>query len=133
MHQGNRSSEVFTLKRMGEVKFLLGIEITIDRTHNKIVYCQRAHIDKIIKTYGMQDAHGYWIPQSTSESKVNLMPLEPGIKLPYLEIVGSLQYLVSGSRPDITHAVRHLGKSCRVSSKIITVMRRGYALPEADT
>ena len=30
--------------------------------------------------------------------------------MPYREIVGALQYLVSGSRPDIAHAVRKLGQ-----------------------
>ncbi|KAE8969750.1 hypothetical protein PR001_g27405 [Phytophthora rubi] len=100
----------FTLTSMGEVKYLLGIEINIDRTHDKIVYCQRAYIDKILKTFNMQDAYGCWTPQSTSESKANLKPLAPDTKLPYREIVGSLQYLVSGSRPDIAHAVRHRGK-----------------------
>lgn len=29
---------------------------------------------------------------------------------PYCELVGALQYLVSGSRPDIAHVVRKLGE-----------------------
>ncbi|OWY91395.1 Gag-pol Polyprotein, partial [Phytophthora megakarya] len=84
----NQLKDVFTLTSMGEVKFLLGIEITIDRTHNKIMYCQRAHIDKILKAYGMQDAYECWTPQSTSESKTKLKPLAPDTRLPYREIVG---------------------------------------------
>ncbi|OWZ00845.1 Integrase, catalytic core protein, partial [Phytophthora megakarya] len=43
-------------------------------------------------------------------SKAKVKPRAPDTKLPYCDIVGSLQYLVSESRPDITHVVRHLGK-----------------------
>ncbi|KAG2776619.1 hypothetical protein PC129_g23030 [Phytophthora cactorum] len=82
---------VFTPTSMGDVKFLLGIEIKIDRNHNKIVYCQREHIDEILKAYNKQDAYRCWTPQSTSEAKARAKPLAPGTKLPYREIVGSLQ------------------------------------------
>ncbi|KAE9170869.1 hypothetical protein PF005_g27386 [Phytophthora fragariae] len=99
----------FTMTSMGEVKYLLGIEITIDREHNQVVYSQRTHIDKLLKKFGLANSYGCWTPQATNESRAKEKSSEPG-DLPYRELVGGLQYLVSGSRPDIAHAVRHLGK-----------------------
>ncbi|KAE9094861.1 hypothetical protein PF007_g17611 [Phytophthora fragariae] len=99
----------FTLTSMGEVKYLLGIEITIDRLHNRVVYSQRSHIDKLLKKFGLSNSYGCWTPQATSESRAKQHPADVA-DMPYRELVGGLQYLVSGSRPDIAHAVRHLGK-----------------------
>lgn len=100
--------EKFTLTSMGEVKYLLGIEITLDSLNQQIVYSQRAHIDKLLAKFGLANSYGCWTPQATSESRAK--QITNITDMPYRELVGGLQYLVSGSRPDIAHAVRHLGK-----------------------
>ncbi|KAE9312557.1 hypothetical protein PF008_g19939 [Phytophthora fragariae] len=47
-------------------------------------------------------------PEATSPSKTELPKTTE--RLPYRELVGSLQYLVSASRQNIAHATRHLDK-----------------------
>ncbi|KAE8908415.1 hypothetical protein PF005_g8232 [Phytophthora fragariae] len=111
---------VFTLTSMGEFKYLLGIDISIGRTHNKTVYCQCAYIDKILKTFNMQDAYGCWIPQSASESKANLKPLAPDTKLPYCESCGL------SSVPSVWLAVRY--RACSASPRQVLVLFRAQTL-----
>ncbi|GMF45565.1 unnamed protein product [Phytophthora fragariaefolia] len=56
----------------------------------------------------MSTCNGCATPDATSPSKAGL-PETNDID-PYRELVGSLQCLVSASRPDIAHTVRHIGK-----------------------
>jgi hypothetical protein len=101
---------------MGEIHWLLGIEIRRNRDSRTISLSQRSYIESIISRYNFDDAR----PLS--------MPMDPSIKLskndsprtaadmgkmrnkPYREAVGSLMYASTGTRPDITYAV---GQICR--------------------
>ncbi|OWZ04853.1 polyprotein [Phytophthora megakarya] len=56
----------------------------------------------------MENWNGCATPEATLPSKADV-PTTTAY-LPYRELVGALQYLVSASRPDIAHATRHLGK-----------------------
>ncbi|OWZ14254.1 polyprotein [Phytophthora megakarya] len=56
----------------------------------------------------MKASKGCTTPEATSPQQIK--PPIDNSYLPYRELVGPLQYLVSASRPDIAHAVRNLGK-----------------------
>ncbi|KAE9019411.1 hypothetical protein PR001_g13887 [Phytophthora rubi] len=56
----------------------------------------------------MSDCNGCATPEATIPSTATVAAATG--YLPYRELVGALQYLVSASRPDIAHATRHLGK-----------------------
>ncbi|KAE9331195.1 hypothetical protein PF008_g15554 [Phytophthora fragariae] len=100
--------ESFELTTMGNVKYLLGVEIQIDRPRRQIVYSQQQYVLDVLKEYHMSACNGCATSEATSPSKAELPKTTE--RLPYRELVGSLQYLVSASRPDIAHATRHLGK-----------------------
>ncbi|GMF44501.1 unnamed protein product [Phytophthora fragariaefolia] len=96
----------FALTSMGGVKYLLGIEITLDGVPKTSCLASvltsknssRNLFSRILMGAGhrkLQLSHEQWSKQTD---------------IPYRKLVGQLQYLVSGSRPDIAHAVRHLGK-----------------------
>ncbi|GMF39173.1 unnamed protein product [Phytophthora fragariaefolia] len=93
---------------MGSVKYLLGVEILINRPQRQIIYSQQQYVVDVLKEYHMSTCNGCATPEAMSPSKA-VQP-ETSEILPYRELVGSLQYLVTASRPDIAHAVRHLGK-----------------------
>lgn len=97
----------FELTTIGQVKYLLGVEILIDRPRRQVIFSQQQYIIEILKRFNMQDCNGCRTREATAELAIKL-PLkdEP---LPYREFVGALQCLVSASRPDIAHAVRTLG------------------------
>ncbi|OWY98408.1 Retrovirus-related Pol Polyprotein from transposon TNT 1-94 [Phytophthora megakarya] len=56
----------------------------------------------------MENCNGCATPEATTPSRAEVPATTT--YLPYRELVGALQYLVSASRPDIAHATRHLGK-----------------------
>ncbi|KAE8993035.1 hypothetical protein PR001_g20777 [Phytophthora rubi] len=73
-------SAEYELTALGQVKYLLGAKVLIDRQRRHAIFCEQQYI-----------------------REDNSFP-------PYREIAGALQYLVSASRPDIAHAVRTLSK-----------------------
>jgi hypothetical protein len=100
--------EAFVLTTMGTVKYLLGVEIMIDRPRKQIVYCQKQYVLEVLQLFHMENCNGCATPEATAESKADVPTTNE--YLPYRELVGALQYLVSAPRPDIAHAARHLGK-----------------------
>lgn len=101
--------EDFQLTSLGEVKYLLGIEITIDRGARRVMYCQEQYIKELLLKFHMASCRGAKTPEPSGTLQVRERAEDDG-PLPYRELVGALGYLVSGTRPDIAHAVRNLGK-----------------------
>ena len=108
----------FKVTDMGDLHWLLGIRIEYD--NSGIVLSQTAYIDKIIKCFGLQDANSvtYSLDKNhllnkgketreTTESSISLDPVK--IKL-YQQIIGSLMYTVTGTRPDLAYTVTRLSQ-----------------------
>jgi hypothetical protein len=101
---------------LGELHWLLGIEIKRDRHARTISLSQRAYIDTIVSRFNLTDASNLSIPLDaghlltkdqcpTTEYDINEMR-----KIPYREAVGSLMYAALGTRPDISFSVTALSQ-----------------------
>lgn len=101
-------AEEYELTVLGPVKYLLGVEILVDRQRRHAVFCQRQYIREVLKRFHMSDCNSVATPEALHAEVVQ--PDKTDSSSPYRELVGALQYLVSASRPDIAHAVRHLSK-----------------------
>ena len=104
----------WSMKDMGELSEILGIEIYRNREQKTIELNQSSYINSILEKFRHQDSK----PAST--------PLDPGTKLssqlekntpqdkesifPYREAIGSIMYLMVCTRPDIAFAVGQLSK-----------------------
>jgi hypothetical protein len=104
----------FKLRDLGPTKFLLGVEITRDRSKHSISLSQRQYIIDMLECFKMSDCK----PVST--------PMTPGLQLtkemgpkteedifamssiPYLSAVGSLSFAAIFTHPDIAFAVGYL-------------------------
>ena len=99
----------FKVNDMGELNWLLGIQITF--TDHGITLSQTTFIDKILNRFSMQDCK----PVST--------PIDPDHRLKaievdeqstdttaYQQIIGPLMYLVTGTRPDLAYTITHLSQ-----------------------
>jgi len=99
----------FKVNDMGELNWLLGIQITF--TEDGITVSQTTFIDKILNCFSMQDCK----PVST--------PIDPNHRLKaievdeqstdttaYQQIIGSLMYLVTGTRPDLAYTITYLSQ-----------------------
>lgn len=102
----------FELKDLGAVRHLLAMEVR--RVPSKLIaLTQTAYIDKVLEKFGMKNSKTVLTPQVVAKAKTQTEPGSTSIKscdIPYREIVGSLQYLVRCTRPDLANAVRELSK-----------------------
>ncbi|GMF43820.1 unnamed protein product [Phytophthora fragariaefolia] len=114
--------ETFELVELGPFKYFLGVEVLINQVEKTVFFSQETYINEVLKRFGMQYCHGAPTPEATS---LQAPRKDASKEVPYREAVGALQYLVSGSRPDIAHAVRRLGQymSCYTTEHFGQVKR----------
>ena len=107
-------SERFKMTDGGEINHLLKMKIVRDRARRILSLSQKSYIQKILKKFGMEDCKPAPTPQVTG------LKLYPETELSsdevkqqgyqYRELIGALNHLVKGSRPDIANAVRTLSQ-----------------------
>ena len=92
---------------LGKVQEFL--QMCIKRKGNKIYLDQAVYLEKVLECFGMQNAKASKVPliegYNPSENKGEI---DPKICADYQSIIGSLLYLILGTRPDICHAVTKL-------------------------
>jgi hypothetical protein len=105
------------IKDLGELKYILGIEVTQDRKARTIWLNQTAYLIEVLQRYSMENCtavHTPLVPKdrltaaqspSTPEEKQNVLEFSKGIS--YSEQVGVLLYAMQ-MRPDIRYAVSTL-------------------------
>ncbi|KAG9767303.1 hypothetical protein KCU88_g7475, partial [Aureobasidium melanogenum] len=104
----------FQMTDLGPCSFYLGMSIQRDRQNRVLYLSQEAYIDKVIQQFGLSDCTPVSTPIETSlqaeESHEHSCP--PSQRTEYQRMVGSLMYIMLGTRGDIAYAVsvvsRHL-------------------------
>ncbi|KAE9046795.1 hypothetical protein PR003_g4604 [Phytophthora rubi] len=123
----------FQLNNLGEVKYQLGIEITINRANRQVIFFQAQYVRELLFRFHMASCRGAKTPEPSDQQVRELLVRfhmassrraktpEPSGQLqvresaegegpsPYRQLLGALGYLLSGTRPDLAHAVRNLG------------------------
>ncbi|KAL0327941.1 UNVERIFIED_CONTAM: Retrovirus-related Pol polyprotein from transposon TNT 1-94 [Sesamum calycinum] len=103
-HEKNK----FEMKDMGEADVILGIKLI--RSTDGIAISQSHYVEKILEKFGYQNSR---IAKTPYDSSVALFKNESGVsvaQLRYSQIIGSLQYLANGTRPDISFSVSKLAR-----------------------
>jgi hypothetical protein len=101
---------------LGELRWLLGIEIARDRDARTICLSQHQYIEDIVRRYGCHNERPLSLPMGTNvklsaaQSPKTPEDVASMRNIPYREAVGSLMYASLGTRPDITFAVTRLSK-----------------------
>jgi hypothetical protein len=105
--------QIYDLRILGELSWFLGIRVTRDRPSKSIWLIQDSFIDKVACKFNLTSEKGYpdfpikenFLQPSTEE------PNSKRTKL-YQQLVGSLAYIATFTRPDISRAhsvlARHL-------------------------
>ena len=102
-------AERFQVKDMGELKYILGLQVI--QEDGKVWIGQPTYTASIIKKYGMENCKPVETPVDLSSKLVSAMEdSELFNKEEYQSAVGSLLYLSSATRPDITFAVNNVAK-----------------------
>jgi Reverse transcriptase (RNA-dependent DNA polymerase) len=103
---------------LGELHWLLGIEIRRDRTHRFTYLSQRSYIAAILRRYNLEDARQLSTPMEpnvhymSAQSPATTEEIAQMRDVPYREAVGSLMYLALATRPDIAYAVGVVSRFC---------------------
>ena len=99
----------FDCKDLGDVRYILGLEVNY--TDQGIELSQCGYIEKILLKYGMIDCNPVSIPLGPDTS---LRRAEPGTEISnineYQSMMGSLMYVVIGTRPDLAHTATVLSQ-----------------------
>ncbi len=104
----------FEITDLGELKYILGIQVSRDRKARTISLNQTAYINQILARFGMQDCtpvstplnvkHGLSASQSPKTAEELAQYLEYANGIHYLELTGSLLYATQ-TRPEMQFAV----------------------------
>jgi hypothetical protein len=99
------------IKDLGEVKKILGLEITRDRANRTIKITQTAYADELIEEYGLTDAREARTPPASLELLEPTSEKDPLANIDqYGRVVGELMFLMRGSRPDTCFVVTRLSR-----------------------
>lgn len=96
----------------GPCQYYLGIRIRRHRPTKTIYSDQQGYIDKILAMHGMTNCKGADTPMTLQK----LHQPDPGWEFPkpdkhrYQSAVGSLMYLMMGTRPDISYAMSYVSR-----------------------
>jgi len=114
----------YKVNDMGELNWHLGIQMTF--TNDGITLSQTIFIDRILNRVSMQDC----MPVSTPINSNHLLKAiedegERTNAMAYQQIIGSLMYLVTGTRPDLSYTITHLSQfNSSPSTKHLTAAKR---------
>nr|GEW26134.1 hypothetical protein [Tanacetum cinerariifolium] len=105
--QGNKE---FDMKELEEAKKILGMEIIRDRSHKILRVSQSGYISKILNNFRIDNGKSVKMPLgghfklSLKDCSVRECVVRMS-KVPYVNAVGSLMYLMVCMRPDIAYVV----------------------------
>jgi hypothetical protein len=109
-----RLANRFQMTDLGPCSYYLGMSVQRDRQNRKLYLSQEAYIDKVAHQFGINNAAPVNTPMETSPLPENGLRYScpPDHRNTYLRIIGSLMYIMLGTRGDVAYAVsmasRHL-------------------------
>lgn len=111
-------SKQFQVKDMGELHHFLGVKVVQDHTTGNVWIGQQTYTETTLKRFGMEDAKSVRTPVDTGSKLVKAKDQDIyEDKQLYQSAVGTLLYLSSATRPDITYAVGNVAKFCSKPTK----------------
>lgn len=127
----------FEMKDLGEAKYVLGIEITRDRSKHFLGLSQRAYIEKVLKRFNMENCSCGEVPMVKGEKfSTNQCPrneLEKKSMEHYASVMGSLMYAQTCTRPDLSFCSQCFGKiSIKSWTSTLDSSQEGVALFTED-
>ncbi|KAL0345614.1 UNVERIFIED_CONTAM: Retrovirus-related Pol polyprotein from transposon TNT 1-94 [Sesamum radiatum] len=112
---------------MGEASYILGIKIYRDRSRRLLGLTQSSYIEKVLNRFKMEHSkrelllirHG--IKLSKKQSPKTDEELKRMLNIPYASAVGSIQYAIQCTKPDVAYAlsVTSRYKACAGEDKIM--------------
>jgi hypothetical protein len=122
-------SDHFRLKDLGPVFKFLGIEFNHDRNTGIIELSQRHYIRELVKKFIPKHNRPFSTPVATGtifspdDSPQSDAEIATMKDVPYRELIGSLNYIVSTTRGDCAFAISNLARFCLIRADGIGIKR----------
>ena len=101
-------SNIFEMKDLGKLHVMLGIHVERCRQKKLLFISQPDYVQTILHRFDMQDSNPMSTPMINSEPAMTMS--NDVIDIPYRQAIGSLMYLMVGTRPDIAFAICRLAQ-----------------------
>lgn len=107
-------SNQYKVKDLGELRWVLGMEVRRDRTNRMLELHQKAYVEQMLKRFNMADCNTAPTPM---EGYLLRLDAASGGKPDgkYMSLVGALMYLAMVTRPDVAYAVQALARHMQAS------------------
>lgn len=118
----------FAIKELGAARMFVGLNIVRDRKEKVLWIDQFQYARSILELYKMGDCHGVATPMAAGEVLTRSETgeeLKESEKRTYQAMIGSLGYIMTCSRPDLSFAVSRLAQfaSCPAERHMMAVKR----------
>ena len=111
-------SEKFEVKDMGELHHFLGTKVLQNKQNGEVWIGQPAYTQTVLRKFNMENAKPVDTPVDISSKLVKMNEdSESANQEQFQSAVGSLLYLSTMTRPDITYAVSNVAKFCANPAK----------------
>ena len=94
------------MKDLGQLHVMLGIHVERCRQKKLLFISQPDYIQTILHRFDMQYSNPMSTPLVSSETVTNMR--NDAIEIPHRQAIGTLMYLMVGTRPDIAFAICRL-------------------------
>jgi len=109
-------SSSFSMTDNLDLSYILGIQVRRDRTKKELYLSQPKYINDILLKFNMASCKPVHTPiEAGLKYSKDMMPTTSDeialiSNVPYSSAIGSLQYLVTSTRPDLAYCVNHLAQ-----------------------
>ncbi|TPX55991.1 DNA-directed DNA polymerase, partial [Powellomyces hirtus] len=103
----------FKMEERKEISFLLGLQITRDRSMRRITVGQQKYIKDMIDKFNLNGMRPHHIPMDPNlhlNANDGAEALDASEIKEYQSIIGTLMYLMLGTRPDLAYSVSRLSQ-----------------------
>lgn len=105
-------SRRFEMKDMGAASVMLGIKISRERASRKLFISQHDYAITVLERFGMETSKPVSTPMDKTFLDLVTVQSDPIDSVRYRQAIGSLMYLMIGSRPDLAFAIGKLSQHC---------------------
>ena len=100
----------FEMKDLGQARVMLGIEIKRSRPKRQVFVSQSQYTREILERFGISDCKHVATPMDRSYFELVNQESIPAEDVPYRQAIGSLMYLMIGSKPDLAFMIGKLSQ-----------------------
>jgi hypothetical protein len=116
----------FDVKDLGDLKWILGMEVVRDRQRRILSINQKIYVQKMLERFGMAECHGVRTPADRVIPRLSEDD-KPIDSRKYQSMVGSILYAVVVTRPDMAFIAQNLGRNLqKTGEEHITACKRVF-------